>query len=38
MAENAKDAEQVAVSTQRFFKGRPGPSTIWKVYIMPPAK
>jgi 4-amino-4-deoxy-L-arabinose transferase-like glycosyltransferase len=38
MAENAKDAEQVAVSTQRFFKGHPGPATTWKIYIVPPAK
>jgi 4-amino-4-deoxy-L-arabinose transferase-like glycosyltransferase len=38
MAENGKDAEQVAVTTQRFFKGRPGPATTWKVYIVPPAK
>ncbi len=38
MAKNGKDAEQVAVTTQRFFKGRPGPSTTWKVYIVPPAK
>jgi len=38
MAENAKNAEQLAVSTQRFFRGHPGPSTTWKVYITPPAK
>jgi 4-amino-4-deoxy-L-arabinose transferase-like glycosyltransferase len=38
MATNAKDAEQIAVSTQRFFKGHPGPSTIWKIYVVPPAK
>ena len=38
MAKNGKDAEQVAVTTQRFFKGHPGPSTTWKVYIVPPAK
>jgi 4-amino-4-deoxy-L-arabinose transferase-like glycosyltransferase len=38
MAENGKDAEQVAVTTQRFFKGHPGPATTWKVYIVPPAK
>ncbi|WP_423872003.1 glycosyltransferase family 39 protein [Bradyrhizobium sp.] len=38
MAENAKDAEQVAVTTQRFFKGHPGPATTWKIYIEPPAK
>jgi len=38
MAANGKDAEQVAVTTQRFFKGHPGPATTWKVYIVPPAK
>jgi hypothetical protein len=37
MAENAKNAEQLAVTTQRFFHGHPGPSTTWKVYIVPPA-
>ena len=37
MAENAKNAEQLAITTQRFFQGRPGPSTVWKVYIVPPA-
>ena len=38
MAANGKDAEQVAVTTQRFFKGHPGPSTTWKIYIVPPGK
>jgi hypothetical protein len=38
MAANGKDAEQVAVTTQRFFKGHAGPATTWKVYIVPPAK
>jgi 4-amino-4-deoxy-L-arabinose transferase-like glycosyltransferase len=38
MAENGKDAEQAAVTTQRFFKGHPGPATTWKIYIVPPAK
>jgi hypothetical protein len=38
MAENAKNAEQLAVTTQRFFHGHAGPSTTWKVYIVPPAK
>jgi 4-amino-4-deoxy-L-arabinose transferase-like glycosyltransferase len=37
MAKNGKDAEQVAVTTQRFFKGHPGPATTWKIYIVPPA-
>jgi 4-amino-4-deoxy-L-arabinose transferase-like glycosyltransferase len=38
MAKNGKDAEQVAVTTQRFFKGHPGPAITWKIYIVPPAK
>jgi 4-amino-4-deoxy-L-arabinose transferase-like glycosyltransferase len=38
MAENAKDAEQLAVTTRRFFHGHSGPSTTWKVYIVPPSK
>ena len=38
MAKYGKDAEQVAVTTQRFFKGRPGPPVTWKIYIVPPAK
>jgi 4-amino-4-deoxy-L-arabinose transferase-like glycosyltransferase len=38
MAENGKDAEQVVVSAPRFFKGHRGPTTTWKVYIVPPAK
>ena len=38
MAENAENAEQLAVNTRRFFHGHPGPSTTWKVYIVPPAK
>ncbi|HET7888390.1 MAG TPA: glycosyltransferase family 39 protein [Bradyrhizobium sp.] len=38
MAANGKDAEQVAITTQRFFKGHAGPAVTWKVYIVPPAK
>ena len=38
MAANGKDAEQVAVTTQRFFKGHAGPAVTWKIYIVPPAK
>jgi len=38
MKENAPNAEQVVMTTQRFFKGHPGPSTAWKIYIQPPAK
>jgi hypothetical protein len=38
MAANAKDAEQVAITTQRFFRGHPGHAITWKVYIVPPGK
>jgi hypothetical protein len=38
MAANGKDAEQVAITTQRFFHGHPGPAITWKVYIVPPGK
>jgi hypothetical protein len=38
MAQNAKNAEQVVMTTQRFFRGHPGPSTNWKIFIAPPAK
>jgi 4-amino-4-deoxy-L-arabinose transferase-like glycosyltransferase len=38
MAANGKDAEQIAITTQRFFHGHPGPAITWKIYIVPPAK
>jgi 4-amino-4-deoxy-L-arabinose transferase-like glycosyltransferase len=38
MAANGKNAEQLAITTQRFFHGHPGPATTWKVYVVPPAK
>jgi 4-amino-4-deoxy-L-arabinose transferase-like glycosyltransferase len=38
MAANGKDAEQLAITTQRFFRGHPGPAISWKIYIVPPAK
>jgi 4-amino-4-deoxy-L-arabinose transferase-like glycosyltransferase len=38
MAANGKNAEQLAITTQRFFRGHPGPAITWKVYIVPPAK
>ena len=38
MEANGKDAEQLAITTQRFFHGHPGPAITWKVYIVPPAK
>jgi Dolichyl-phosphate-mannose-protein mannosyltransferase len=38
MKENAPDAEQVVMTTQRFFRGHAGPSIAWRIYIQPPAK
>ena len=36
MAANAVDAERLAITTQRFFHGHPGPPTSWMIYIVPP--
>jgi 4-amino-4-deoxy-L-arabinose transferase-like glycosyltransferase len=36
MKANAKDAEQLVMTTQRFFQGHPGPAIDWKIYIAPP--
>ena len=38
MAANAVNAERLAITTQRFFHGHPGPAINWKIYIVPPAK
>jgi 4-amino-4-deoxy-L-arabinose transferase-like glycosyltransferase len=38
MKANAADGEQLVMTTQRFFQGHAGPSTSWKIYIVPPAK
>jgi 4-amino-4-deoxy-L-arabinose transferase-like glycosyltransferase len=38
MAANGKNAEQLAMTTQRFYRGHPGPAISWKIYIVPPAK
>jgi len=38
MSANAKDAEQLAITTQRFFHGHPGPAVTWKVYVVPPGR
>jgi hypothetical protein len=38
MAANAVNAERLAITTQRFFHGHPGPASSWKVYIAPPAQ
>jgi hypothetical protein len=35
---NAPNAEAVVMTTQRFFSGHSGPSTTWKIYIVPPGK
>ena len=37
MAANAANAERLAITTQRFFKGHPGPAIAWKIYIVPPS-
>ena len=33
-----QDAEPLVMTTQRFFRGHPGPAINWKIYIAPPAK
>jgi len=38
MDANAKGAEKLVMTTQRFFRGHPGPATDWKIYIAPPGK
>jgi 4-amino-4-deoxy-L-arabinose transferase-like glycosyltransferase len=38
MEANAKDADKLVMTTQRFFQGHPGPAIDWKIYIAPPAK
>ncbi|HEY5217600.1 MAG TPA: hypothetical protein VIJ17_12005, partial [Pseudolabrys sp.] len=38
MEVNAAGAERLTITTQRFFRGRPGPAITWSVYIAPPAK
>ncbi|WP_375412957.1 glycosyltransferase family 39 protein [uncultured Bradyrhizobium sp.] len=38
MAANAPNAERMAITTQRFFHGHAGPSTLWKIWIAPPGK
>ena len=36
MKANAPDAEQLVMTTQRFFQGHAGPSVAWKIYLQPP--
>jgi 4-amino-4-deoxy-L-arabinose transferase-like glycosyltransferase len=38
MAANAANAENLVMTTQRFFHGHSGPSNTWKIYIVPPGK
>lgn len=38
MKANGTDAEHLAITTQRFFRGHPGPAITWKIYIVPPGK
>jgi 4-amino-4-deoxy-L-arabinose transferase-like glycosyltransferase len=38
MEANAPDAERMAITTQRFFHGHAGPSTLWKIWMAPPGK
>jgi 4-amino-4-deoxy-L-arabinose transferase-like glycosyltransferase len=38
MAANAAGAENLVMTTQRFFHGHSGPSSTWKIYIVPPGK
>jgi len=38
MKDNVPDAEQLVMTTQRFFQGHAGPSIAWKIYIQPPGK
>jgi 4-amino-4-deoxy-L-arabinose transferase-like glycosyltransferase len=37
MAANAGQAEQLVMTTQRFFHGHAGSANSWKIYIEPPA-
>jgi 4-amino-4-deoxy-L-arabinose transferase-like glycosyltransferase len=38
MKDNAANAENLVMTTQRFFRGHSGPSSTWKIYIVPPGK
>jgi 4-amino-4-deoxy-L-arabinose transferase-like glycosyltransferase len=38
MNANAANAERLAITTQRFFHGHAGPSTLWKIWMAPPGK
>jgi hypothetical protein len=38
MKANGGDAEQLVITTQRFYRGHPGPAIDWKIYLVPPGK
>ncbi|WP_315742688.1 MULTISPECIES: glycosyltransferase family 39 protein [unclassified Bradyrhizobium] len=38
MAQQAPKAEKLVMTTQRFFRGQPGPAIEWKIFIQPPGK
>jgi 4-amino-4-deoxy-L-arabinose transferase-like glycosyltransferase len=38
MNANAPGAERLAITTQRFFHGHAGPSTLWKIWMAPPGR
>jgi hypothetical protein len=38
MKAHAANAERMVMTTRRFFLGMPGPSTVWNIYIVPPAR
>jgi hypothetical protein len=38
MKANGGDAEQLVITTQRFYRGHPGPAIDWKIYIVPPGE
>jgi hypothetical protein len=38
MTANAAGAEQLTITTRRFFHGHPSPSKSWRIYIVPPGK
>ena len=38
MKQHGPNAEQLVMTTQRFFRGVAGPSIEWKVFVVPPGK
>jgi hypothetical protein len=35
---HAANAERMVITTRRFFLGKPGPASMWDVFVVPPAK